>query len=47
MGNFLLTRNIGEAAGLAAALSIEEDVSPRALDGKKVRAEMKSIGAFL
>ncbi len=43
----LTCRAFGEAAGIAAALSIEEDVSPRVLDGKKVRAEMKSTGAFL
>jgi hypothetical protein len=40
-------RAFGEAAGLASVLSLNEGISPRALDGRKVREVMKSAGAFL
>lgn len=40
-------RAFGEAAGIAAALSIDEGVHPRALDGRKVRDIMKKSGANL
>lgn len=38
-------RASGEAAGIAAALAIDENVSLRDLDGKKVRARMEELGA--
>jgi hypothetical protein len=38
---------IGEAAGVAAAMCISGDQSPRDLDGEKVRAELVSSGAFV
>lgn len=34
----------GEAAGTAAAISVKEDVSPRGLDGKKVREVLEKNG---
>lgn len=38
---------MGEAAGLAAALSLESGVSPRSLDGALVRGELRKQGALL
>ncbi|HPB30146.1 MAG TPA: FAD-dependent oxidoreductase, partial [Candidatus Sumerlaeota bacterium] len=40
-------RALGEAAAIAAHLSLGDGVSPRALDGRRVRAELKAGGAFL
>jgi len=40
-------RAFGEVAGIAAALSMEMGINPRALDGRKVRAIMKEAGAYL
>ncbi|MEI7527590.1 MAG: FAD-dependent oxidoreductase [Elusimicrobiota bacterium] len=40
-------RALGEAAGLAAALSIKQGITPRALDGARLRAELKARGANL
>lgn len=39
--------SIGQAAGVAAALSAKSGVPCDELDGKKVRAELKRLGAFL
>ena len=38
---------MGEAAGVAAALSLELGVSPRSLDGAVVRSELRKQGALL
>lgn len=38
-------RASGEAAGIAAAMAIDEKVALRDLDGKKVRAKMEELGA--
>jgi hypothetical protein len=40
-------RALGEAAGLAAALSLRQGVAPRALDGAMVRAELQARGGRL
>jgi len=40
-------RAFGEAAGIACALSLDAGITPRALDGKRVRSVMKKAGAFL
>ena len=40
-------RALGEAAGMAAALSLDENIPPRKLDGRKIRDVMKKYGAFL
>jgi hypothetical protein len=37
---------IGEAAGLAAAASVAEDVPPRDLDGTKLRADLVARGVL-
>ncbi len=38
-------RSVGEAAGIAAAFSLDKEILPRELDGKEVRAEMAKLGA--
>lgn len=38
---------MGQAAGVAAAMSIEQDVTPRELDGRLVRARLREEGAAL
>ncbi|MBN1903213.1 FAD-dependent oxidoreductase [Candidatus Sumerlaeota bacterium] len=40
-------RGLGEAAGIAAAMSLDEGIPPRKVDGKTVRSRMKIAGAFL
>jgi hypothetical protein len=37
---------IGEAAGVAAAMSVSNDAAPRDLDGEKLRAELASRGSL-
>ena len=39
--------SLGQAAGMAAALCLRENVLPKELDGKKVREALKKEGAFL
>lgn len=39
--------SFGQAAGMAAAMCVKENISPAALDGKRVRAALKNEGAFL
>lgn len=38
---------MGEAAGVAVSMSLRENVTPRALDGRLVREELKKRGALL
>jgi len=40
-------RAMGEAAGIAAALSLDQGISPPRLDGTEIRSIMKQKGAFL
>ncbi len=40
-------RAMGEAAAVAAAMSLDRGVTPRALDGKDVRTQLMQQGAFL
>jgi hypothetical protein len=40
-------RAMGEAAAVAAAMSLDRGISPRALDGREVRAQLVEQGAFL
>jgi FAD-dependent oxidoreductase family protein len=42
-----ICRAMGEAAGIASAISLDEGITPRKLDGRKVREYMKSKGTFL
>ncbi len=39
--------SLGQAAGVAAAMSAKSGISCDELDGKQVRAELKKLGAFL
>lgn len=39
--------SLGEAAGVAAAMCIKQDLLPRCLDGKALRQELKQLGAYL
>ena len=39
--------SVGQAAGMAAAMSVSDGKSPAALDGKAVRARLKAFGAYL
>lgn len=39
--------SVGQAAGVAAAMSVEQDISPKKLDGVKVREKLKEMGAVL
>ncbi|MBO5760908.1 MAG: FAD-dependent oxidoreductase [Lentisphaeria bacterium] len=39
--------SFGQAAGMAAAMCVKENVVPASLDGKKVREALKNEGAFL
>ncbi len=38
---------MGQAAGTAAAMSVKEGCTPRALDAQKLRAQLKKDGAYL
>jgi hypothetical protein len=38
---------MGEAAGMAAAMSLGNGVTPRELDGREVRRRLKETGALL
>ena len=40
-------RAMGEAAAVAAALSLERDITPRALDGRLLRQALREQGGFL
>ena len=40
-------RAMGQAAGLAAALSLQQGLTPRALDGEQLRAALRARGAHL
>ena len=39
--------SIGQAAGCAAAMAVNENTAPRNLDGTKIRQKLKKLGAFL
>jgi hypothetical protein len=39
--------SVGQAAGVAAAMSVEQHISPQKLDGDKVREKLKEMGAML
>ena len=36
--------NMGQAVGVAAAMCVKDDVTPRALDAKKVQRRMRELG---
>lgn len=40
-------RGLGEAAGIASSISLDNGISPRNVDGRLVRQIMKKAGAFL
>ena len=39
--------NMGQAAGIAAALCVEKDVLPRELDAKLIQSELEKLGVEL
>jgi hypothetical protein len=48
MGSYRLTGNVvrtGEAAGLAAAMSVEQGIMPAALDGTELVARLNDLRA--
>ena len=38
-------RSSGEAAGIGAAMAVEQSVLPKQIDGRAVRTEMEKLGA--